>query len=74
MRAGETIEIGFKSDLPLEFEIHFHDGFRTQIPIQIKNLVDHNHRYAAALDQIHCLLWTNATDSIVTLTYDVVRP
>ncbi|MDP6058631.1 MAG: hypothetical protein QGH33_07050, partial [Pirellulaceae bacterium] len=74
MRAGETIEIGFKSDLPIEFNIHFHDGFSTQIPVHLKGLVDHNDRYAAELDQVHCLLWTNPTDSIATLTYDVVRP
>jgi hypothetical protein len=73
MRAGEIIEYDFQSELPVTFDIHFHDGFDNQFPVELAGITDHKNKFTANIDQVYCLLWTNHTESATTLSYAVGR-
>ncbi len=73
MREGELIGYDFKSDSPVVFNIHFHDGFNQQFPVQLERISNHMNRFAAEIDQYYCLLWLNPGDVSTILTYEIVR-
>ena len=73
MGAGETIEYDFESDQPVVFNIHFHDGFNDQTPVDLDNILTQMSKFTADIDQFYCLMWSNPNNSLTTLTYKIIR-
>jgi hypothetical protein len=73
MRAGETITYDFQSDLPVTFDIHFHDGFKNQIPVELVGITDHKDKFTADIDRVYCLFWSNHMEAETTLIYAIGR-
>ncbi len=73
MSEGESIEYSFKSDQPVAFNLHFHDGFNDQFPVQLDGISYQVGRFAAEIDQFYCLAWSNPHDGSTTLTYEIIR-
>ena len=55
--AGERIDYSFTSTLPVDFNIHYHEGATVIMPIvRDKTLVD-GAIFAAVIPQEYCLMW-----------------
>ncbi len=61
MAAGEEIRYAFRSEQPVAFDIHYHDGFTIQYPLRTKEVAKTSASFVAELDQSYCFLWSNPT-------------
>ena len=74
MAAQDEIRYDFRSDQPVEFNIHYHDGMKIQFPVQLSGITVHADKFVAEGDRLYCLMWTNQSLGTASLTYQVMRP
>jgi len=69
MNAGESVLFHYLSDIPVDFDIHYHTGFEIKYPVKIPEKLKLTRIFKAAKQREYCLLWTNNKDSKLTLTF-----
>lgn len=76
MTAFDAIQYDFRSDRPVDFNIHFHEGIKINFPVQLDGIVVHAGKFVAKTDQFYCLMWTNRNIVGSSLTYHItaVKP
>ena len=74
LAAQDEIRYDFRSDQPVEFNIHYHDGMKIQFPVQLSGITVHADKFVAEGDRLYCLMWTNQSLGTASLTYQVMRP
>jgi hypothetical protein len=74
MRAGEAVDYGFQSNRPVDFGIHYHDGFSIRFPVQMDDVSAQADTFTADADRLYCLMWTNRNVEALSLTYRTGPP
>lgn len=69
MQPGEHLLYHFSSDLPLNFDLHYHIGENILYPVKLENLQTLTRIFKAANKQEYCLLWQNTSTQRASLTY-----
>ena len=72
MTALDEISYDFRSDRPVEFNIHYHDGMEIHVPVKMNGVTFHADKFAAEADQFICLMWTNQSIMDTSLTYHIL--
>ena len=70
----DEVQYDFRSDQPIDFDIHYHDGLRIKYPVKLTGITDHADRLVAELDQTHCLMWFNRSLAGTLLHYQTSGP
>jgi hypothetical protein len=72
MTALDEVQYDFRSDRPVEFEIHYHVGIKIHFPVQLNGITVHADKFVAEADQFYCLMWTNQSINDTSLTYHIL--
>ena len=73
MASRDRIRYEFETDRPVEFDIHFHDGFTVRYAVKRTTNSIHQTPFVAQKDQRYCLMWFNKGLTSATLKYLVVE-
>jgi hypothetical protein len=71
---GDVVRYDFRSDQPVGFDIHYHDGLRISFPVKLTGVTVHADRFVAGRDQGYCLMWRNRNLSETVLDYRTSLP
>ena len=71
---NNIIQYDFQSGRPVEFDIHFHDGFTIRYAVKQTVSVVGATQFAAKTDQSYCLMWFNRSLKKTSLKYHAVGP
>ena len=74
LAAQDEIRYDFRSDQPVEFNIHYHEDMKIQFPVQLSGTTVHADKFVADGDRLYCLMWTNQGLGTSSLTYQLMRP
>jgi hypothetical protein len=74
MKARDEILYDFRSDQPIEFNIHYHEGIRIHLPVQMDGVTIHADSFVTESDRAICLMWNNPGLTRPTLTYRIAGP
>ncbi len=69
MLLADRLEYSFKAELPLDFNIHYHEGEEIYFPVDLKQQQQLQAEYFAAGSRQYCLMWTNRGETAATLRY-----
>jgi len=70
----QKIEVEFQSSQPINYDIHFHDGFTIRFPVRLDNVTKHAEQFAADSKRAYCLMWFNSSLKATSLRYQVIGP
>ena len=70
----DEVRYDFRSDQPVAFDIHYHDGLNIRFPVKLPPVTVHADRFVATRSQSYCLMWRNQNLSKTVLEYQVIRP
>ena len=70
----EAIQYEFQSDGPVEFNIHYHDGFTIKFPVRLEGISVGADEFVAEVQQPYCLMWTNPSMARTSLKYRIIGP
>ena len=73
LERGLAIAWTFKSDRPLNFNIHYHEGKEVVYPAKRDAVQESAGKLAATLDQNYCWMWSNKTDAEAHLVVTMAR-
>jgi hypothetical protein len=71
---GQKIKIEFQSGRPVEYNIHYHDGFVIRFPVKLTGVTSHADQFAAESSRVYCLMWFNRNLEATSLRYRVAGP
>jgi hypothetical protein len=71
---GDRLEVTFRSDLPVEFDIHYHDGLTTRFPLKEVAVTAHSSTFVAESGRPYCVMWFNRNLTRTGLTYSIAGP
>jgi len=74
MATRDEVQYDFRSDQPVEFDIHYHDGLRIRFPVKLTGVTVHADRFVAERDRSYCLMWLNRNLSKTVLNYRTNGP
>ena len=74
LSAKDEIRYQFKSDQPIEFDIHFHDGLTTRFTVKPQQATAYTAGLVADRDRTYCLFFMNQGLATASLTYAVSGP
>ena len=72
--AREEVRYDFRSDRPVAFDIHYHDGLRIRFPVKWTGTTAQTKSFVAQVAQTYCLMWFNRNFEKTALTYRVIPP
>jgi hypothetical protein len=72
LMAKEGIEYEFVADMPVEFDIHFHDGFTVRYAVKRTAKSMRTTRFVADDNRSYCLRWFNKSLKKTTIKYRTV--
>jgi hypothetical protein len=55
---GDRVDYDFSANLPVDFNVHYHEGKAVLLPISRDNVYADSARFLPALAQDYCLMWT----------------
>lgn len=64
---GRSVAWSFKSDAPLDFNIHFHEGERVSFPAKHDGMKRAQGRLDVTVEQDYCWMWTNKSRSAASV-------
>ena len=70
----QKIKVDFQSGQPIQYDIHYHDGFVIRFPIKMTNVTIHADEFVAQSDRAYCLMWFNQNLMETSLRYRVIGP
>ena len=74
LSAKDKVRYEFKSDQPIEFDIHFHDGLTTRFAVKLQEVTAYTARFLADHDRTYCLFFMNQGLTTASLIYAVSEP
>jgi hypothetical protein len=69
MQPGQRVVYLYKSETPVDFNIHYHIGEKILYPVQIKGKPEGKRIFQAASEQEFCWMWTNQSNNKLKLAY-----
>jgi hypothetical protein len=70
----QKIDVEFQSGEPIEYDIHYHDGFTVRFPVKLTGVTTHSDQFVAESDRAYCLMWFNGGLKETSLRYRVTGP
>ena len=70
---GLSVRWEFGSDVPMDFNIHYHSGKDVVFPTKLKAVATADGVLETKSDQSYCWMWTNASNKLATLTLHLAR-
>jgi len=70
----DRVRYDFDTDQPVEFDIHFHDGFAVRYAVKHTTNSTRQTEFVAENDRNYCLMWFNKGLTSTSLTYRIIRP
>lgn len=74
LSAADEIRYNFKSDHPIEFNVHYHDGLAIHYKVELSRVTAHASKFVADHDRTYCLFLLNQGLTTASLTYAVSGP
>ena len=74
LAAGERIEVDFRADRRVDFDIHYHDGLAIHYPVKIERIANHKGQFIAETARSYCLTWFNPGLAPAALSYRIDGP
>lgn len=74
MKDGDKIAVDFRADRPVDYDIHYHDGFTIRFPVRLKGVTTHGDRFVARSSRPYCLMWFNGGIRQTSLRYRIRGP
>jgi hypothetical protein len=74
LSGNQKISVEFQSGEPVEYDIHYHDGFTIRFPVKLTDVTKHTHQHVADSDRAYCLMWFNRGLKETSLRYKVIGP
>ncbi len=74
LKTGQTMKVDFSAEQPVEFDIHYHDGFSVRFPVRVNGVTDLNTGVTADGDRAYCMMWFNRGLTETPLQYRVDGP
>lgn len=73
LERGSVVQWSFKSDRPLDFNVHFHEGRQIVYPSRQDGASTAEGRLDVAVAQDYCWMWTNAASEPAVLKVELRR-
>ncbi|MDJ0950819.1 MAG: hypothetical protein QNJ94_18055 [Alphaproteobacteria bacterium] len=73
MRARDRLLYRFRSDGPLEFDIHYHDGLAIRYAVQPTAVTVRTAQIVAEARREYCLMWLNRSPAQASLRYQTIK-
>ena len=70
----QRIDVEFQSAQPIEYDIHYHDGFTIRFPVKLTGVTKHADHFVAKGKRAYCLMWFNQGLKNTSLRYRVTGP
>ncbi len=70
---GGRFDYSFRSDQPVDFDIHYHEGLAVRFPIKMEAVIEETARFDAPDRRLYCFLWFNEGLAPANLTYRILR-
>ena len=70
----QKIDVEFQSAQPIEYDIHYHDGFTIRFPVKLTGVTKHADHFVAKSKRAYCLMWFNRGLKNTSLRYRVTGP
>ena len=61
LRKGQAVAWSFKAGVPMDFNIHYHEGSRVVFPAKQNQTASYEGRLDASTDQDYCWMWQNGS-------------
>jgi hypothetical protein len=74
MAALDEFQYDFEADRPVEFDIHYHEGFTIHFVAELSGITVNADKFVAEVGRSYCLRWTNENLMRTSLTYQIVGP
>ena len=68
----QQISVEFFSGQPIDYDIHFHDGFTTRFPVRKIGVTKYVEQFVADSKRAYCLMWFNSSLKDTSLRYRVM--
>ena len=73
LRKGQSVAWSFGSGMPMNFNIHYHEGSRVVFPAKHDQTASLEGRLEAPTDQDYCWMWQNGSGAKNTLSVALRR-
>lgn len=70
---GQSLPWSFKTDQPMQFNIHYHEGKKVEFPAKLQTATSADARLQVAIDQHYCWMWSNKGSTDAKLTFWVQK-
>lgn len=74
LKKGQSMKVDFRTEQPVEFDIHYHDGFAVRFPVKVGGATELSSGVTADADRAYCMMWFNRGLRETPLQYDVKGP
>jgi hypothetical protein len=74
MAALDKIQYDFEAARPVEFDIHYHEGFTIHFIVKLSRITVDADKFVAEVGRSYCLRWANESLMRTSLTYQIVGP
>ena len=74
MAALDEIQYRFEAGRPVEFDIHYHEGFTIHFVAELNGVTVNADKFVAEVGRSYCLRWANGSPMRTSLTYQIVGP
>ena len=74
MAALDEIQYDFEADRPVEFDIHYHEGFTIHFVAELSGITANADKLVAEVGRSYCLRWANGSPMRTLLTYQIIGP
>ena len=68
LRKGQSVAWSFKGGVPMNFNIHYHEGSSVVVPAKQDQTVSLEGKLEVPLDQDYCWMWENGSGAKGTLS------
>ncbi|MEO6280177.1 hypothetical protein [Roseateles sp.] len=70
---GQVLPWSFKSDQPMQFNIHYHEDKKVEFPAKLQSATSAEAHLDVPADQHYCWMWANKGSSEVRLSFSVQK-
>ncbi len=74
MASQDEIRYDFRSDQPVDFDIHHHEGSTIHYPVRVNEITARAGNFVAEGARLYCLMWKNEGLVPTSLSYRIVGP
>ena len=71
---GQKIKVEFQSGQPVEYDMHYHDGFIIRFPVKLTDVTKYSDQFVAKSDRAYCLMWVNRGLKETSMRYRIIGP